>query len=449
MALGYRGGNLRSVGRAACCQCRLMRHIHLILWAAALLAAACGSSTSDQTVDTSPSPPDSSSTNTACDAGNGGITLPAGFCATVFADRVGAPRHLAVTARGDVYVMLSGGAVLALRDTNADGRADVRASFGRSGNSGLALRGTDLYADVGAAIVRYRLALGTLAPPSAPDTIVKALPTGGHGARSVAVDASGNLFVNVGSVSNVCEGSPPNSCSELPTRAGVWRFDANATGQTFSQSARFATGIRNAVGMAVHPSTNKLFVTQHGRDNLYQNFPKLFSAQDGAESPAEELFQVDQGNDFGWPFCYFDSRTGHRVLAPEYGGDRNTVGRCESTKPPVTTFPGHWAPNALTFYSGTSFPSRYQGGAFIAFHGSWNRAPQPQAGYLVAFVPASGTALAPTYEIFANGFSGSSSLSSDSRAAHRPTGLAVDSTGALYITDDAAGRIWRVTYRAP
>jgi glucose/arabinose dehydrogenase len=445
MALGYRRGNQRSLGRAPCWHRRRMRHIHLLLSTAALLATACGSSASDQVVD-NPSPPDSASTTAGCDAGNGGITLPAGFCATVFADRVGAPRHLAVTAHGDVYVMLSGGAVLALRDTNADGHADVRASFGRSGNSGLALRGTDLYADVGGAIVRYHLTPSTLTPASPPDTIVKGLPTGGsHGTHSIAVDASGNLFVNVGSASNVCDGSPSNSCGELPTRAGVWRFDANATGQTFSTSARFATGIRNAVGMAVHPSTNELFVTQHGRDNLYQNFPKLFSAQDGAESPAEELFQVDQGNDFGWPYCYFDSRTGHRVLAPESGGDRNTVGRCASTRPPVTTFPGHWAPNALMFYSGTSFPSRYRGGAFVAFHGSWNRAPEPQAGYLVAFVPASGSSLASTYEIFANGFSGSSS----GRAAHRPTGLAADSTGALYITDDAAGRIWRVTYRAP
>jgi glucose/arabinose dehydrogenase len=100
------------------------------------------------------------------------------------------------------------------------------------------------------------------------------------------------------------------------------------------------------------------------------------------------------------------------------------------------------------FYNGQSYPQRYRNGAFVAFHGSWNRAPQPQAGYLVAFVPAGGASLGTTYEIFADGFTGrSTSITSESQAAHRPTGLAVDATGALLITDDARGRIWRVVYR--
>jgi glucose/arabinose dehydrogenase len=408
------------------------------------LAAVCSGSSNDGPGVAPPETPSDSNppvASAACDTDNGGLHLPAGFCASVFADHVGAPRHIAVTASGEVYTMLSGGAVLALRDTNGDGHADVRATFGRSGNSGLYLRGNNLYADNGTFIVRYTLTPGTLAPAGAPDTVVKGLPTGGHGSRSIAVDANGNLFVGVGSASNICDGGNHDPCAELPTRAGVWKFDAAAKNQAFSTSARFATGIRNAVGMAIHPTTNRLYVTQHGRDNLYQSFPSMFSSKDGAENPAEELFQVNAGDDYGWPYCYFDQNAGKRVLGPEYGGDRSTVGRCSTTKPTITAFPGHWAPNGLVLYGATAFPTRYRNGAFVAFHGSWNRSPEPQAGYLVAFVPASGSSLASTYEIFADGLA--------TQKAHRPTGLAVDSTGALYITDDTGGRIWRVVYRGP
>lgn len=415
--------------------------VRVLLCALLAFGANCGSSSDGPNVAPPETPPDSNPpvSSVACDTDNGGLHLPAGFCASVFADRVGAPRHIAVSASGDVYTMLSGGAVLALRDTNGDGHADVRATFGRSGNSGLHLRGNDLYADNGTFIVRYTLTPGTLAPAGAPDTLVKGLPTGGHGSRSIAVDASGNMFIGVGSASNICDGGNHDPCGELPTRAGVWKFDATTKNQLFSTNARFATGIRNAVGMAIHPTTNLLYVTQHGRDNLYQSFSSLFNSKDGAENPAEELFQVNAGDDYGWPYCYYDQKAGKRVLGPEYGGNRSTVGRCSTTKPTITAFPGHWAPNGLVFYNGTAFPEHYRNGAFVAFHGSWNRAPEPQAGYLVAFVPASGSSLASTYEIFADGLA--------AQAAHRPTGLAVDSTGALYITDDTGGRIWRVVYR--
>lgn len=388
---------------------------------------------------TRPTPPTTPATSAACDDGDGGLTLPTGFCASVFADKVGSPRHIVVAASGDVYTMLSGGGVLALRDTNGDGHADVRTTFGRSGNSGLYLRGNQLYADNGRVIVHYVLTPGTLAPTSPPDTLVTGLPTGGHGSRSIAVDADGNMFIGVGSATNICESGSRDPCSELPTRAGVWKFDANTKNQSFSASTRFATGIRNAVGMAIHPTTNLLFVTQHGRDNLYQAYPRLFNSKDGAENPAEEIFQVNAGDDYGWPYCYFDQKAGHRVLGPEYGGNRSTVGRCTDTKPIITAFPGHWAPNGLAFYTGAAFPEHYRNGAFVAFHGSWNRAPEPQAGFLVAFVPASGTSLASSYEIFADGLA--------PQGSHRPVGVAVDSTGALYITDDSGGRIWRVVYR--
>ena len=409
---------------------------------------ACGGS--DPTPKNgSPAAPTTPSTDAACDAGNGGMTLPAGFCATIFADGAGSARHIVVTPAGIVYAMVSGGSVLALRDTNGDGRSDERASFARQGNTGLFLRGNELYADHGSYIARYHLTPGTLLPAAQIDTIVRGLPTGGHSSRSITIDPNGNLFVGIGSSSNICEGSQRDPCGELATRAGVWRFSANTTGQTFSSSARFATGIRNAVGLAIHPITGLLYVTQHGRDNLYQSYPAQFNATDGAENPAEELLQVNQGDDFGWPYCYYDQRAGGVVLGPEYGGNRSTVGRCSIAKAPVTAFPGHWAPNGLVFYTGTSFPEHYRNGAFVAFHGSWNRAPQPQAGYLIAFVPANGGSLSSTHELFATGLAGASAITSDNQAAHRPTGLAVDSSGALYISDDAHGRIWRVVYRGP
>ena len=411
-----------------------------------LAVMACGGSDSAPKNGASATPTNPS-TDAGCDAGNGGITLPAGFCATIFADGVGSARHIVVTPAGIVYAMISGGGVLALGDTNGDGRSDVRASFARQGGTGLFLRGNDLYADHQTFIARYHLTPGTMLPATQIDTIVRGLPTGGHSSRSIAIDASGNLFVGVGSSSNICEGSQRDPCGELPTRAGVWRFSATTTGQAFSSSARYASGIRNAVGLAIHPLTGLLYVTQHGRDNLYQSYPALFTATDGAENPAEELLQVNQGDDFGWPYCYYDQRVAKLVLGPEYGGNRGTVGRCSTAKAPVTAFPGHWAPNGLLFYTGTSFPEHYRNGAFVAFHGSWNRSPQPQAGYLVAFVPANGNSLSSAYESFATGFAGASTITSDRQAEHRPTGLAVDSSGALYITDDAHGRIWRVVYR--
>jgi glucose/arabinose dehydrogenase len=382
--------------------------------------------------------------NAACDTDNGGITLPSGFCATVFADHVGAARHVAVSSDGIVYVMISGGSILALRDTNADGHSDLRASFGRSGGTGVAIRGTDLWADVQSAILRYHLVAGQLQPAGNPDTIVKSLPTGGdHGARNIAIDGSGNLFVNVGSSTNVCGQDP---CGELTTRAAIWRFNADQVGQAFSSGERFATGIRNAVGLAVNPGDGRLYATQHGRDDLYQNYSGMFTAQDGAENPAEELVQVNRGDDFGWPYCYYDFRASQVVLGPEYGGDRQKVGRCSTAKAPLTAFPGHWAPDGLLIYSGTAFPSHYRNGAFVAFHGSWNRAPLPQAGFRVAFVASSGSSLSSSYETFADGFAGGT-VSDPGAAAHRPTGLAMGPDGALFVTDDQAGRIWRIVYR--
>jgi glucose/arabinose dehydrogenase len=135
-------------------------------------------------------------------------------------------------------------------------------------------------------------------------------------------------------------------------------------------------------------SAGRIFATQHGRDQLAENWPRLYKPQQGANEPAEELVELKRRADYGWPECYFDDVQQKLVLAPEYGGDGGkAVGPCSQKQGPVAVFPAHWAPNDLLLYYGQQFPAAYRGGAFIAFHGSWNRAPFPQGGYNVVFQP--------------------------------------------------------------
>jgi glucose/arabinose dehydrogenase len=176
-----------------------------------------------------------------CDPGNAGLRLADGFCALLVADQLGSPRHLVVAPNGDIFVAIAGrsGGIVALRDTDGDGRADVRESFGGTQGSGIDLVGGHLYFSPNDAVVRYRLPAGALKPDAAPDTLVTGLPTGGHAAKTIAVASDGALYVNIGSRTNSCQvadrrnESPGNDpCTELDTRAGIWRFDANRTGQT-------------------------------------------------------------------------------------------------------------------------------------------------------------------------------------------------------------------------
>jgi glucose/arabinose dehydrogenase len=130
-----------------------------------------------------------------------------------------------------------------------------------------------------------------------------------------------------------------------------------------------------------------------------------------------------------------------KVLAPEYGGDGRAVGRCGQVGQPVLAFPAHWAPNALLFYTGRQFPSEYRDGLFVAFHGSWNRAPLPQQGYSVVFAPFGAAGPRGDWRVFADGFRGGSQA-----ATYRPTGLAQGPDGSLYVSDDRGGRIYRIMY---
>jgi glucose/arabinose dehydrogenase len=338
-----------------------------------------------------------------------------------------------------------------LRDRDGDGRADTRsAKFGDSSTTTVRLLGDALYAEIGWAIVRYRLPVGALRPSGAPDTIVGGLPGDrNHTAKTFAIH-NGQLYVNHGSPTNACqekdrvrESKGMDPCPDLVQRAGIWRYNMNKSGQTIADGERFATGIRNAVAIAFEPRSNNLYVVQHGRDMLSDNWPALFTNEKSAETPAEELFQVNRGDDFGWPYCYFDSQLNRKVLAPEFGGDGKTVGRCADKKGNVGTFPGHWAPNSLLFYTGSALPAKYRNGAFIVFHGSWNRAPLPQQGFKVVFQPMSNGRASGNYEVVVDGFMADGK---PTELGGRPMALAQGRNGELYLSDDSKGRIWKISY---
>ncbi|MGA9137270.1 MAG: c-type cytochrome [Methylovirgula sp.] len=403
----------------------------------------------------------------ACADDNGGLTLSPGFCATIFADNLGHTRHLVVAPNGVVYVntwsglyyhfgKVPAGFLVALKDTKGDGHADVVERFGPSfaegaaGGTGIAYYDGAIYAEEKDKIVRYALASGEIVPKGSPQIVVSGMPLGGdHPMHPFVIDPNGNLYVDMGSATNSCQeknrtlDSPGiHPCTELLTRGGTWRFDANKRNQKFSPAERFVTGLRNGEGFAFD-SAGRLFATQHGRDQLAQNFPKLFTVHQGANLPAEELVMQKQGADFGWPECYFDGMVQNRlVLSPEYGGDGKKIGICAQKQEPVAFFPAHWAPNDLLIDNFEKFPAAYRGGAFIAFHGSWNRAPEPQGGYNVVFQPLKDGKAAGDFIVFADGFAGP--VKDPGLAHFRPTGLAAGQDGALYISDDVHGRIWRV-----
>src|SRR5690606_38648703 len=196
-----------------------------------------------------------------------------------------------------------------------------------------------------------------------------------------------------------------------------------------------------------NPVDESLYLVMHGRDNLHSLFPNVFTSWQNAMLPSEEFIKVKEGGNYGWPYCYYDHMKGQKVLAPEYGGDGNAVGRCEGMDLPVMGFPGHWAPNDLMFYRGDQFPERYRNGAFIAFHGSTNRSPYPQAGYFVAFVPFKDGQPTGEWEVFADGFAGVDTIVNTSNARFRPMGLAVGPDGSLYVSDSRKGKIWRIMYK--
>jgi glucose/arabinose dehydrogenase len=393
------------------------------------------------------------------DKDNGGLGLPEGFSALIVAEETGRGRHITVNENGDIYVSLQerndNKGIACLRDTTGNGRADIIEYTGQHTGTGIKIHKNYLYFGSDTAVVRYPLTSGELLPGSKWEMIARGFPLERqHEAKPMEFDGQGNMYVTVGAPANACmeqmrtKGSPGmDPCPLLEFSGGIWRFRDDVLNQDqMTDGIRYATGIRHAVANSWNSQVNELYVVQHGRDQLHQFFPELYDTKQSAELPAEEFFLVTEGSDFGWPYCYFDHLQGKKVLAPEYGGDGNIQDRCENSLDPIMAFPGHIGPNDLLFYTGDMFPAEYRNGAFIAFHGSWNRAPEPQSGFFVVFVPFNGRYPSGDWQIFADGFAGASVINSTSDAVYRPCGLAQGPDGSLYVVDSNHGRIWRIIY---
>ena len=400
------------------------------------------------------------------------LFVPDNFEVLLVHEGVGKARHLTVRDNGDIYVKLKSsdekqGSVVALRDLDGDGKADQIESFGgikgegRLYGAGMIIRNDYLYFSSATKVYRYHLSPDQLVPDGKIEIVLDDDHDHGehwHITKPISFDNDGNMYVPFGAPSNACQdmAATPNGtpgglgldpCPELERHGGIWKFPADRIGLQQEDGKRIATGIRSVVAMDWNNADDHLYIVMHGRDNLFSLYPDRFSPWQSAMLPAEEFIRIEEGSDYGWPYCYYDQVQQKKVLAPEYGGDGHQIGRCKNTQNPLVGFPGHWAPNDLLFYQGDQFPKRYKNGAFIAFHGSTNRAPYPQSGYFVAFVPFENGIPSSDFEVFADGFAQVDTIVNTSNAEYRPMGLTEGPDGALYIADSNHGRIWRISFR--
>lgn len=402
------------------------------------------------------------------DPDHGGLVVPDGFEVLVVADSIGSARHMAVNDNGDIYVKLRGGkpkGIVALRDVTKDGKADTVKYFGNyedKGNYGTAMRIHNgyMYFSTAGEVYRIKLIPGQLIPEGEVELIVldeykKDRHGYEHIAKPIALDEAGNLYVPYGAPGDVCQklnripGEPGEyPCSQLEDHGGIWQFSASKPGQTQQKDGKlYATGIRSIVAMDWNKSENALYVAVHGRDDLNARNASLYSRWQSAVYPSEEFLRVEEGSNGGWPYYYYDQDVSKRVRNPEYlnVGIKETNG--DDFLQPLLAFPAHWAPNDLFFYTGDQFPERYKNGAFIAFHGSTNRAPYPQAGYFVGFIPFENGKPTGKWEVFADGFIGESPLANVSDAPYRPMAIAMGPDGSLYLSETVKGKIWRVMFK--
>ena len=328
------------------------------------------------------------------------LYVPSGFTVNLFATGLTGVRTLALAPDGAVYAAVSSsGEIVRLVDADGDGVADETTTIlsGLNYPFGLAFRGDTLYFAVQTRVRRLNPGQTT------PVTIVSGLPTGGHVSRSIAFGPDNRLYLAMGSSCDVCDDAPP--------RAAVTRYDLDG-----SNPHTFATGLRNSVGIAFNPTTGALWANNNDRDNM------------GDDAPPEHLNIVRDGRWYGWPQCYLPGAPN-----PEYAG-----ADCSGVEPPAITFAAHAAPLGLVFYTGGMFPADYRGDAFMTYHGSWNRS-QPVAPRVVRVRVQNGQPVA--VEDFLTGFE----PAGGSRWG-RPVSLLVMHDGALLVSDDDGGRIWRVTY---
>ena len=395
-----------------------------------------------------------------------GLTLPSGFHASVVADGLGQVRHLAVRPNGDIYLSTpkdaqgKGGGIVAIR-LDANHRAGEAQHFGTiDGGTGIRFYKGALYASSPSGVYRFAMSGDELVPKGDPVAIVQGTPETHPGFnrtnRPIAIDNKGNLFIALDGSANLCTESmiplggnvkaPPvgvRPCPDLQTRAGIWRFSADKTGQKFpADGEQWATGIRDMTSLDWSSADGHLYGIMHGRDSSNRFWPDLISTE-AEDQIADEMHRVDKGTDFGWPYTYYDGVRKLRLVAPEYGGDGKTSPSGHTYSTPVLTFQARRpAPVDLMFYSGTKFPAAYRNGAFVVLHGTANR-----TGYNVSFIPFNnGKPGKPI--VFADGFAAFDKSAATPRARYRPVGIAEAPDGSLYVVDSQVGRLWRISYDA-
>lgn len=346
-------------------------------------------------------------------AQEGPIRLPPGFAIDVFARGLGHPRFLTFDPKGNLLASVPrSGRVVALPDANAHGKADdvVSVVEGLDLPHGLAFHDGQLYVAETGRVVRLAYDPVSHRATGSPQVVVPDLPPrGSHWTRTIVFGPDGGLYVAVGSSCNVCE-------EKDARRAAIMRYEPNGTG-----GRPFATGLRNAVGLAFRPGTKELWATVNGRDWL------------GDDRPSEYFTRVEEGQFFGWPYCHWTG--GALLMDPDFG----SAERCRSVARPSVMYQAHSAPLGLAFYTGTQFPAEYRGNLFVALHGSWNRS--VPTGYKVVSVRLDGPE--PHVEDFATGWL------VEGRAFARPVDLAVGPDGSLFLSDDTGGYVYRITYHAP
>ncbi len=395
------------------------------------------------------------------------LFLPEGFSYEIYVDSIGEKiRHMAVSENGVLYGKFrrqsKNGVLVGIKDIDADGKYDSLLKFGNyhipqkgSYSTGARIYNGYLYYSNHLNVYRIKLENDKIVPSYEPERIV--IDDHEHGshehiAKPIAFDNKGNIYVPFGSPNNACQNPKrtpqipgQNPCPDLIKHAGVWKFDANKSSQTQQDGELYATGLRSIVAMDWNSYDNSLYAVVHGRDDLSRLWPNHFNTWESAILPSEEFVKIEKGDNYGWPFCYYDQIKNKKVLAPEYGGDGEIIGICNDFNDPLIGFPGHWAPNDLVFYDGEHFPERYKNGAFIAFHGSTNRIPYPQSGYFVAFVPFINGKFGE-FEVFADGFAGVDPIINTRDAMFRPMGIAFSNDGSMFISDSRQGRIWKIKY---
>lgn len=338
------------------------------------------------------------------------LHAPPGFTITVFHAGLSGPRFIAFGPDGALYAAERGaGRIVRLPDADGDGTADSVSVFaeGLDGPHSLAFHGGSWFIGLPAGVLRLA-DLNSDGRADEQEWVYESYSPGAHNTRTVLFLPDGRMLVALGSTCNVCEETDPQ-------RAAVVAFPGAQGGEP----AVFASGLRNAVGLALNPETGELWATNNGRDLL------------GDDLPPETVYIVREGGFYGWPVCHAG-----RIEDPDLG----FPGSCEGVLAPEIELQAHSAPLGLVFYDGSAFPAEYQGDLFVAFHGSWNRS-RP-TGYKVVRIPIEDGRVAGPAEDFVWGW-----LSAFGFVTGRPVGLAVGPDGALYISDDYAGTIYRVVYQ--